>query len=387
MPYPTIIVYKGKKSQTGLATLKEFPSVKFKGKNESFDDIAEMLKDKEILAVLPMWNSHEGEIHKARALDSVFNETAKIYCLWPDTIIFECISKEGVELGDIHSIVSVHVAKTQCSKFVKTQGASFIEKDATTIAYEEFKKRPDLDAALCAPGQNIDGYQVLRDNVSNPKNFTTFVFLGCNSSMKWGDEWGRLTDNLSPKQGFYIGVQMPIRSVAYSEAQEAFLNALSNDVERIDDIPKVLFVTKRSRSTCGLLIESTEKEWNFEIIEDDSYSDEIIPIPDLGATHSLYSSRILEYLNDKLSSDTTPDFIRHKGTQTIFYACPPIGIVTHGFEEEIVESVVKRIINKYFDLYANGTECSKTQKRFFNKYLTAHKNKGSDFIEFEDIAL
>jgi len=387
MSEPRMVVFKGEKSQTGIATLQEFSGIKFQGEKEKFSDIAEMLTREPILAVLPLWNSHVGEIPRTRIFDSLFENKTRLYRVWPKSIEFECLSKLANGNDTVRTVVSVHVAEIQCSRFIIQKGAKFEAEDSTTESYKRFREDSAIDAALCAPGQNEHGFRVLSTNAANPMNFTSFVLLGCSDSKDWSnEEWGSLYGSLNPSEGVYLGVQMPILSVA-SEDQEALLDDLMVDAENVDEIPKIIFVTKTPPDRCKLLIEASTNVSTSDILTEEGYSNEISVNQDLGQTNSRYPTRIRDFIGDNFADSIKHDFIRHIGTQTCFFACLPLGIVTHGFDEHVVEPVVKRIITKYFELLDIGINCSPTQSKFFKKNKKAYYKHGMDFIHFTDVGL
>ena len=170
MSEPRMVVFKGEKSQTGIATLQEFSGIKFQGEKEKFSDIAEMLTREPILAVLPLWNSHVGEIPRTRIFDSLFENKTRLYRVWPKSIEFECLSKLANGNDTVRTVVSVHVAEIQCSRFIIQKGAKFEAEDSTTESYKRFREDSAIDAALCAPGQNEHGFRVLSTNAANPMN-------------------------------------------------------------------------------------------------------------------------------------------------------------------------------------------------------------------------
>lgn len=393
MPEPILIVYKGPTSQTGLATIKEFPEIfpQWKEpkywKNKSFNQIKSKLLKEQVLAVLPMWNSHKGEIRLSHVLEIIFQKLVKLYALWPDLIVFECIVKENIKPRDIKKIISVHVAEDQCSLYIEKLDAEFIPADSTPDAVEKFRKNPEIQAVLCAPGQNY-GYTVLCTNAQNPINFTSFALLGCLDSYAWTDQdWGSLLEKTKNISRVYFGAQMPIRSVAFSDDQKALFSELADGAETINDIPKILFVTKRTPDQCGLLIEATNVMLPDEILTEEGDSTEIAIIQDIGKSHSAYSEKIYELLTNNFSSKIKHDFIRHIGKQTCFFACPSLQILMHGFEDRIVEPVMRLVIDKYFKLYASGIGCSDAQRKFFKKHKDAYYESGMDFINFTDIGL
>lgn len=395
MPEPNLIVYKGPSSQTGIATSKELHDISPQWKAEkywkgkTFDQIKNELLEDHILAVLPMWNSHKGELTFSYVLEMIFRKRVILCTLWPNPIVFMCIAKQGIELKDIKKVTSVHVAKEQCSQFLNKIGATFVPEESTLDAVERFKRDPDIQAALCAPGQN-DGYNVLSDNAENPINFTSFALLGCLDSYTWTDnDWGSFLEKTKTVSRVYFGAQMPIRSVAFSDDQKALFNELTDEAETINDIPKILFVTKRTSSQCGLLIEATNVILPEEILTEEGNTTEIEIIQDIGKSYSAYTDKVYEVLNSNYSLEIKHDFIRHRSVKnnTCFFACPPLQILIHGFEDEIVEPVVKLIIHKYFELIDIGINCSPEQSEFFEKYKKAYYNQGVDFINFTDVGL
>ena len=388
MSDPTMIVFRGAKSQTGLAAIEEFPGIPFQEGREEFVDIADKIEQEDILAILPMWNSHVGEIPRTRILKMLFEDKARLYRVWPKKIFFECISKSKKLTSSNPQITSVHVAEVQCSKFLNDKNAVFIPEKATTDAYESFRKSSDIEAALCAPGQNKHGFNLLNENASNPINFTTFVLIGCSNSAEWtAGEWGKLHKSLNPKVGMYFGVQMPYHSFLASDDQQALLDDLTKDIKSLDEIPKVLFAIKISESKCGLVIEAEYGSQSPDILVEEGFSDEIEVNIDFGDTDRRYPKRLDEFLNEIFSPFPNEDFMRHIGAQTCFFACPTFGIMIHGYQAETVEPVVKQIIIKCFELIASGIDCTEAQRAFFKKYEAVYYDQGLDFIEFTDIGL
>lgn len=395
MPEPILIVYSGPSSQTGIATLNEFPDIGDIWKNEkywkgkTFDHIKTELLKNQVLAIIPMWNSHRGELRFSYVLEMLFQKQVKLYTLWPNLIVFVCIVKDDIDIDQITKITSVHVALEQCSLFMEKIKAEFIPEESTLDAVKEFENNPEIDAALCTPGQD-DGFNVLCKNAANPINFTTFALLGCTDSENWTEEeWGSFDGSMSKPSKVYYGVQMPIRSVAFSDDQKRLFIDLTDEAISIDDIPKIVFVTERTPDQCGLLIESSTSVLPDNILTEDGYSTEIEVIQDIGKSHSAYTKKIYDFLIDGFAPEMRHDFIRHSSlnNDTCFFACPTLGIMIHGFEDNIVEPVMKQIVDKYFELYINGINCSDAQRKFFEKYKKAYFNQGVDFINFTDVGL
>jgi len=396
MPEPDLIVFGGPTSQTGTAVRERLEGIDTRWENEaiwkgkSFKHIKKMFCDGKILAVLPMWNSYVGAIEQSHALEMLFEEKAKLYLLWPNEIIFECAGKVGIGLGKIKTLISVDVAEIQCSRFIQEQGAKFLVGNSTTDAFEKFANDSSIDAVLYTPGQNQQRFNVLRKNASNPTNFTTFTLLGSIDSCNWINEtWGSLYKKLNPKVGVYFGVQMPIRAVAFSDDQKLLFDELTNGCEAIDDIPEIIFVARRSPDRCGLLVEAKDSILPDGILTEEGYSNEVEVVQGIGETNSRYTEEVFQLFNNKFSGVVRYDFIRHKNVANniCFFACPPLGIVLHGYEDSIVEPVARLVIDKYFELYINGIECTNNERKFFEKYKQAYYEHGMDFINFVDVGL
>lgn len=389
MPDPAVFAFKGATSQTGQATCHEFPEIELVPGEPSLAEITDAVKKPQNLGVLPIWNSHVGEIKELQAFELLFQRSAKLLRLWPSTIRFECLISEGASKSrKIRTIVSVHVAEIQCSEFVKKIGAIFMAKGSTVDAYREFCNTTNFDAALCAPGQNQHGFKVFCPDAANPINFTTFVLLGHRNCTDWSPEqWGSWHARLFPATGVFFGVEMPIRTVSLSEDQQQLLSDLTIDASKIDDIPKVVFVSRRREDSCGLLFEANGSSFDGDIITEDGYSARVTVIPEIGVYNKKYSERTYEYLEKEHSAVLERDFVRHIGRKTCFYACPPLQLITHGFEHSVVEPVIKRVIAKYFELYINGMDCSSAQQDFFERHKTEYLDKGPDFFLFQDVGI
>jgi prephenate dehydratase len=389
MVEPKLFVFKGSTSQTGLATRNEFPDVALDDDEPTFSEINQALRTQSVVGILPMWNSHEGEITKSQAIEMLFQKTARLYRLWPCPIVWECLSRKETNNDRIDSIISVYVANTQCSKFIQATGAKFLDGLSTLDSYRKFKDDQTIDAALCAPGQNIDNFSVICNDAANQLNFTTFAFLGHIDSNAWdSNQWGSWSSRLfHDATGVYFGIEMPNNLISLSSYQQQLFSDLANDAKSIDDIPKMIFVTRRQEDSCGLLFEARDHTLSEEILTDDGYSEKIKIIPEIGIFNKKYTDRAYDYFKQHNETIFSYDFVRHEGTQTCFYACPSLGLITHGFESGVVEPVFRRIIGKYFELIDNGWDCSPMQRELFERYKVLYLDKGVNFINFHNIGI
>ncbi len=336
LPLKKIIVYGGSKSQTGLATTKRFPKLNFEGKGETFEQIADIVIKKSALAILPVWNSHVGEISEAGIADIVFEKGVKIQELWPGRIKFECIIRNGSKEKDIKKVISVFVARTQCSKFLKNK--LFEEAKSTVKAYKTFCKDLKFNAVLCAPGQyESNKFIRCKEDVSNPVNFTTFVLLGKVDWRKWtGKAWNLLRKHGLPKNSIIFGVEMSIPTPTLTEEQQDLFDEMTKNANSIAEIPKVVFIFKRKGSRCGMLLESKTRSLLSSPLNEEGYLTDIKIKSDLGETNKLYTSTIVPFIKNEFNGTFRHDFIKHIGTQTCPYGCPAFNIWTHGFNATVV---------------------------------------------------
>lgn len=379
-----VIVYKGKTSQTGIATSERFPGLCFEGDRESFEEITEIVTKEQSLAVLPLWNSHAGEISRAAALEMAFLDKVKIQDLWPARIKFECVGRKGAKFDDVKRILIVFAARTQCSKFLEK--VTYDERDSTVDSYEEFLEDTGFDAVLCAPGQwDKDTCIKFKDDVSNPYNFTTFILLGNIDIQKCkGKKWEPLRKYGTPKEFIISGVDMPLLTPTLTEEQQDLFDDLTKDADAIDDIPRIIFIFKREESRCGFFMESKLHSLSLSA-QEDGYLPDIVVKSDLGETNKQYTDTAIILLKNEFPNFFSHDFVKHLGADTFLYACPELNIMVHGFDPDVVEVVVRQIINKYFELIDNGLSCSKSQKKLFNKHKGNYYSRGAQFIDFVQV--
>ncbi len=386
-----VIAYKGARSQTGLAAMERFPELTLQGGTESFQEITKILCRSNALGILPVWNSHEGEIPKTEILNSVFEEKLKVQELWSKRITFECHVKTGIKQSNIKKVISVSVAENQCSKFIdmlRRKGATFHGRSSTVDALNEFSVDDSFNAILNAPHQcEGRGFVKLKEDVSNPVNFTTFTLVGNVSQKFWnGRPWKPLRDNALPKNNIVFGVEMDTPKTGFSESQHSLFEQLTQDLKDLNQIAKVLFVVKREGGRCGILFESSldfRKHENVSMEPDDEGMMPNITIKrNIGMTNRAYVNNCFDLFAREFPTILKHDFVKHKGANACFYACPPLNIFTHGFDATVVEQVVRKIIDLSFNLIDNGIFCSKAQQIFFKKYKKRYYERGVKFIQF-----
>lgn len=384
-PKPKLIVFKGPLSQTGVAFKSEFSDIVFDDNQLGFDEIHLEIQRESLIASLPIWNSHVGEIEISHALTMLFNEQARLYYLWPSRIIFECLIK-NVSCSS-KNLISVKVAKQQCSDFIKKGNYNFIEKGSSVEAYEIFKADETILGVLSAPGANIDGFKLLEKDAANPINFTTFGILGSYDSEKWSEsDWGSLSKSVSPSNRIFTAIQMPLSNVL-TESQEELFDSLVEDANSVHDIPKIIFVSRYEHSKCRLLIEGATNIPPY-VIGDSGADSDIKIITNIGNAKDDYSKKAYDLIEGILDISNM-DFIEHLGVNTCFYACPALGIITHGFEKESTELIVRHLIKKHFELLSQlgMSDNPQDSEKLYLKYKEEFQMHGKDFIKFTPVGI
>lgn len=386
-----VIVYKGKDSQTGTATRKRYPSLSFEGKDEDFEKIINITKSEPALGVLPIWNSHVGKItlRETHLFKNLFDQDIRFEDIWPEKIEFQVLARKNTP-KELKPIISVGVARIQCSDFLKKNKINcddkkeFIPMDSTVDAYKAFLENDKIMAILRVPSEfNGDEVREITSDAANPYNFTTFaLFGGQNHNYRGGNKWKVLEAIVSPKDNNLIGIEMPIPDPILSDEQSTLLDEIFNQASHVDLLPKVIFVFNKSESECGVLLEISKKYALPSTASDSGSSTNIFIKQNLGETKGQYREAIFNLLELKFSKVLNEDFVKHLGERTCFFACPTLNIMTHGFNEEIVESVVRTIIFKYFQLIDGNMPCTAKQMAFFKKYERKYRDMGDRFVNF-----
>jgi prephenate dehydratase len=388
MALSRIVVFRGKRSsQAGLATRQRFPYLIFEGNKESFDEIITITKKEDALGIMPIWNSHEGEIKDTKLFPELFDQNIHIYYLWPANIQFLCLRRKVSKGTRINSIISVKVARKQCSIYLRTQNitnGTFFPEDSTPDAFDKFTRSNSYDAVLCTPDTVYDTNIFYEENkdVANPYNFTTFVILGNVHPNEWKNkQWGKLKKEVSPSQNNLIGVEMEIPGKTLTDEQNEFFDQIFEQSKDINSIPKAIFIWDRTSVDCGMLFETSKDISFFSAVTEEKMSERILVKDDLGETKGLYINEISQFIKGRFPRILKGDFIKHIGEDSCFFACPTFNIMTHGFNEHVVEVIVRAVIFKCFELIDKKWPCTKEQIAFFKKYEKEYR-QGDQFISF-----
>lgn len=369
----------GSASQTGSAVKERYPDAKISNCG-LITDVKEKLLDGETDSyVIPIWNSHEGEVEKAIFFwDLIEQEKIKVTDLWVKQIEFWFVTREPQQYPLCGKIGSVFVAKTQCSGFFESKNAELVKRDLTTVAFDEYRKGAEWDGVLVAPGQGADeyGYIVSDKQTANPNNFTTFVKIVRSDGVQL-----ETTNNTNTR---ITGVTMRPFETSLGETERSFFDEMFNFITDLNQMPRLIFAFKRT-SKVGLLFEGASLCITDLLNEEEIESGNISMYEKAGSVFNLYTEELSDLFNKKFPALGNDDFIIHQGINTCLFACPPLGLYTHGYEVETVEPVVRFYINKIFELIDNGVKCTQDQTQFFKRHKDDWQEKQSQFIKFKKV--
>jgi len=363
----------GESSQTGGAVRKRYPNTQIKDCGK-IPDVSKNFEIEGGQYVVPIWNSHQGEIGAANFVWNLIEEArVRLSDIWAQRIEFWLVQRSG-NSSSTGKIGSVLVAQTQCSKFLKKRHAELIQRDLTTTAHAEFRKGAEWDGVLVAPGQgeNEVGFEVADKHTANANNFTTFVKL---SSVHEAAHEKDVSVWLS-------GVAMRPLNNYLGEPEQTFFEQMFSPANDLNDIPRLIFVFKRTAKV-GLLFEGarlyTGDLLNAEQIE----NGDISIYEEAGATAGYYTEELRSLFAHEFPVLLNDDFVLHRGVTTCLFACPLLGIFTHGYDVETVEPVFRFYISKLFELIDNGARCTPEQSALFDRHKDSWQTSGSEFIRFK----
>jgi len=374
MPPPTLFCPGGTNSQTGEAAKERYRGASITDCG-TIADVLALLDNNEGPYVIPMWNSHVGEVPVAKFIwDHVEESKIKLSDLWAKKIEFWFVKKTGIVTSH-GKIGSVGLATTQCKDFLQKQNATIEAYALTNLAFEAYKNGAALDGVLVAPnqGENAAGFEVVSRRTANTNNFTSFVRFVPSRAFKDDNSANSLT-----------GVTMRSYGTSLTEAQQSFFTELFSGIKSLEEIPKLIFVLKRTAKV-GLLFEGPRLYASDLLEVNELEKDEIKVYEGAGATAKSYTSELRKLFEDEFPELNRGDFILHHGVDTWLFACPPLGLYTHGYEKETVESGVRFYISQIFQLWKNGMQCTPAQDRFFKRHEKSWLAEGSKFMQFAPV--
>jgi prephenate dehydratase len=379
MPSPKIFCPGGTNSQSGTAVAERYPNVPIESCGK-IPAVLSMLDSNDGPFVIPVWNSHEGEVKAASYVwDSIQDSKIKITDAWAKGIEFWLVRRSGPQTshGKIGSVV---VAATQCSGFFE-RGKSVLEKcELTTIAFDKYREGAAWDGVLVAPGQgaNEPGYEVVSKQTANPNNFTSFVRFVPSRAFSPND---------GNTRSWLTGVRMPTFGASLGEVEQEFFDQLLEPVKDLKDLPKLIFVFNRE-ARVGLLFEGTVLRAGDLLDAEQLERGDISVYEDAGILANLYTNELNALFTRYFPALTQKDFVRHCGVNTCLLACPPLGLYTHGYKLETVEPVVRYYISKLFELWNDEVlkNCTPEQMAFFERHKESWLEKRSEFIQFTTVS-
>jgi hypothetical protein len=388
MARPDLIVFGGPKSQTGQATATEFPGAIIPVNSDSFDVLYGKVESKECSLTLPVWNSNGGEIKESKVFDMLFQQKAVLFRIWPGRINWQVITRSKVQ--ELLEVVGVKACEAQCSNIIGSNGWAFVSMRSSMTAYDSFHGGQG-NIAIIAPNQNEHGYPVLVPDAANPLNFTTFVLIGCRSSVSWSlEDWAALRPGREPgsDQVHYFGIEVPLSTttVVVGEEIQAVLDEMSVDIAHVDDLAKLLFVARRSDDTLGFIMESKD-DGVPEVLTDEGRSNRIRVVPGLGLGNQRYLPRVEQVLGELQADYSGADFFMHQGSNSCFFACPALGLLTHGYETDAVEKTFRVILAHYFALIENdAVDATVIQRELFNRHAARYRQSQLNAFRFHAVA-
>lgn len=369
----------GASSQTGVAVRQRYPDAVIELCGKRIPDVLPLLETQVGPFVIPIWNSHEGEVKAASYLwDCIEEEKIKLTDAWAKSIEFWFVRRSGQPTahGKIGSVV---VAGTQCSGFFQKQNATLEKCDLTTVAFDQYRQGAQWDGVLVAPGQgeNEADYEVVSTQTANPNNFTSFVRFVPSRAFPV---------NGADVNSWLTGVTMRSFGASLGDAEQEFFDQLLTPVKDLSDLPKLIFVFNRDAKV-GLLFEGTQLHAGDLLDAEQLESGDISIYESAGATAKLYTTELNCMFDREFQDLHQGDFILHSGVSTCLFACPPLGLYTHGYQVETVEPVVRFYIGKLFRLWADDVlQCTQAQTAFFERHKEAWLERGSEFMRFTSVA-
>lgn len=367
----------GASSQSGSAVRQRYPQAPIMDSG-TISDVQKKLAADGGLYVVPIWNSHQGEV---KAADFVWNliEEAKIKLsdIWAKWIEFWFVRRRAVT-AIYGKTGSVTVAQTQCSNFLHLKNSELIPCALTTTAHEEYRNGAKWDGVLVAPGQgeNEADFEVADKQTANANNFTTFVKLASSHEPA-----------TSEAAAIWLsGVAMRPLETNLGDAEQSFFEQLFVSAKNLDDIPRLIFVFKRT-ARVGLLFEGVRLYGGDLLDAEELESGDISVYEEVGAMSKFYTDELYSLFKLEFTSLLQDDFVLHRGVNTCLFSCPALGIFTHGYEVETVEPVVRFYISKLFELIDNGAACTPAQTQLFERHKDAWQNRRSEFMQFKAIGV
>lgn len=146
---------------------------------ETFSDLIENVKSKEILGLLPVENSIAGTV--IEAYEELIDSNLKIYSEHIKKIDHSLIGLSNSRLEEITRVISHPQALQQCSKFIQNHNLKISPVFDTAGSVLEILNNNDKNLAAIAGNhfKSDNRLKILKKNISNHlENFTRFFLVG-----------------------------------------------------------------------------------------------------------------------------------------------------------------------------------------------------------------
>jgi len=168
------------------------------------------------------------------------------------------------------------------------------------------------------------------------------------------------------------------------EVQQSFFNELFDNPTDISSLPKLLFVFNRP-GRVGLLFQGSPFSASDVLDAEEITESKILVHEAAGATDEPYCEQLAGLFSSEFPELTSDDFVLHVGEATCLFACPILGLYTHGFEAKAVEPAVRHIINRIFELIEAAVPCTSEQQHLFMRHRDSWIEHGTNFITFKRV--
>ena len=373
-----------KNSFTFNACVKRYPNG-YEFSSHSHAVLVNNLLDKKIpvgeSSIVPLWNANVGTIdmdRRTKTSQIFMGEAGNIVDLWPEQIIFELGVRGNGELLTDCDIYSVHVAKDQCSNFLKSinvheQLNRFKGDDTTTIAANSFKTSAKQgDGLLCGSELlNSEGLTP-KGNRANPYNMTVFSTI---DSLPINREKKKHIYSLGCILVDLNGDTLPIDFVDYWKGLLPEYVAEKNE-NLLLEMPKIMFIIRYEGAKALLLLEMPspdflENPWPTpDIIEIDPSVDrksEIVSCEQVGGIYESY----VETENNLFSKDfklQNKDIIFYGLKDTFLWGSPAINIFVHGFDQNLVKECARLQVMRLIELKNYGIAMHPDAEEILKKF-------------------
>jgi hypothetical protein len=176
--------------------------------------------------------------------------------------------------------------------------------------------------------------------------------------------------------------------VSLKDTEQSFFAEILGTAKDLKDIPKLLFVLKRT-AKIGLLFEGPHLYATDLLDAEEIEQGDVLIHEAVGQMARPYAEELHDLFTQEFPKLHSNDFILHCGSggNTCLFACPVLGLYTHGYEIETIEPVFRFYISRLFQRWNEGDlNCTPAQTKFFRRHKISWQNDGPKFIKFKKIS-